>query len=424
MNAPVPSSSSFSSFKDWRRLVVRASSQAHRWLQKANSERSMTFILGFKTATTAFLAADAAVTMPEEQLDQRTPRDSVFGEYHHLHNVTDGSMKHEGYPKIRYLPNAAAAFAGPVHIWEEVANRIERRCVEEGLSALDALKCVVETTPLDISQKIGIALACYDGNEPTIVSWNHEGSQCILHHAHGAPCMIGSVPSRSERECDFFTVVTDRVLQTLLKGVSLGLIGDGAAVLACILGHLQRFGISPVIDLMAKGIGGTYSGTWVDRSGVHQQPDTLYQILDGQNNFTVGTIAREKCLVASREDHTVLFYYLLRGESAESARQRTSRLTSETLPQVGRSFAWDFVVVISVKPLPSVTVIETKRKQRFPATGPVVLEAVDDGFDLHVTRLIDVVRLDVRDDEDIFLAYCPYDQAQVPLRCVPDYVDD
>ena len=374
---------------------------------------AMTFILGCKTATTAFLAADAALSAPEELLPHKTPRNSVFGEYHQIHNVTDGRIKYEGYPKIRRLPNAAVAFAGPVAVWEEVATCIERSCIEEGRNPVDSLRYVTSSTPLDRISQVGVVLAYYDGNGPTIVSWNHEGSRRIEEHT--ALCMIGNV---GDAEHDAFVGGVNTLFECLLTSKLL----DGASLLACILGHLQRSSLDH--DLMTRGIGGTYSGVWIDRSGVHPQPDILYAMLLPAHGFvrTVGTIARDDCLYASSgpSGHSIIFSYPRYGESAELMRQRVAQFEFETLPPL----QWDFFSIVSGRPMPGLTIMELKRNQKFPATGRVILELkpIGDGaFDISFyvrTFVEDVMNDDPDLRGDIFLVYLPYDNEHDTLITV------
>ena len=222
----------------------------------------MTYCCGWQSNSAAFVIADAAVTSPGiTKPEDRTS----FGE---LHAQGVDRCVEEAALKVNPIGCTAVTFAG---------SSMAGRLIEEyfalelnaGVSPSAALEKVLDSSDLrNLRSKVQLIAAYHDEGHPRLISWNAGGNGAVLGHFHIV--QVGSVE-------DVYRRITNYLLGRVRK---LNL--DPTRELVNALALCQSYG--SFFYLMEQGIGGVFSGAYVDASGFHWQPDILYVRLDGSQS--------------------------------------------------------------------------------------------------------------------------------------------
>jgi hypothetical protein len=374
----------------------------------------MTLIVGWATESAAFLAADAAVTWTGDPNEaEEFPKTSVFSERHPVGTSKGGVTTYEGAWKIKPLPFGAIAVAGQMSISDRVSAQIARLCFGRGMPPLEALNQVVQDTNSGDISRIQLVLAHHDGTRPWIHSWNDGGSRRVEYQS--GVCMLGSMGGSTEPVVVHAQGLLERIVRATSNEPTFG----NAAFLACALGLLQRFSL--LFRLIDKGIGGTFSGAWIDRSGVHLQPDIFYLIGHPTTGVVraVSTFARNGCLLARSNEHFVIFCNSIFGESTEMMRQRLGDFRERIIPELLSSCQWDFVNIISGRPLAGLLTLEFQRSRQFPSNEPYVaaFQRTESGY---AEFEIEFDAADLSELDKAILFYVPFNREAMLLTIHED----
>lgn len=238
----------------------------------------MTYCCGWQSNSAAFVIADAAVTSPgiTKQVDRTS-----FGE---LDVQGADRCVEEAALKVNPIGCTAVTFAGSSR-----AGRLIEECfaleLKAGVSPSAALAKVVDSSDLrSLRSEAQLIAAYHDEGHPRLVSWNAGGNGVVLGHFNDV--QVGSVKE-----------VYRKITKNLLGGVG-RLNIDPTRELVNALALCQSYG--SFFYLMDHGVGGVFSGAYVDASGFHWQPDILYVLVDGSLNCASGVsvIMRGNVLIA------------------------------------------------------------------------------------------------------------------------------
>ena len=372
----------------------------------------MTYVVAWKNETTAFIAADAALTS-ENPLRRAY---STFGEKHDkVHIPFQSSPKDETYVeeaalKIFSFSRCAFAFSGVVDIGVEVANNF-RSALADGL---DPFTCLTRAT--QNCSGVGIIIAYHDDDGPHLV-----------HYADGTysesdvPCQIGSAPKRiRDTTSEFITGRLQQVVHDALQASFLGPQNRRSMELVSVLGRLQSYGIHE--DMISHGIGGTFTGIFVDQEGTHWQPDILYL----RHNYLSEDL---RPVVAGVREDTLITRYVDEGgrvcscgisqqrpdESTELTRQRMADARYE-LRDAAEAAIFDYVVFLSESTPGSVAVVELSGKSQHDMVEIVMARDTPPALKIHygLWELINrqdglyfspfIPRAEIKTDEDSNIA--------------------
>lgn len=228
----------------------------------------MTYCLGWKTETCAYLIADAAVTSPAAPSKLR----SSFGEAHisgTANNVEEGALK------IISAGSAGITFSGDASIGYPFVDAF-RYAIDLGVEPKAALERTILSVNVHQDTPLSVLCAFGDRNGPHLLSFNAKHDGCIVDHVGRDLIQLGSLVGSDQ---EFITRISDDFIQWM-KNTNL----EGPDHLACTLGMCQSYGLHN--NLLRNGVGGTFSGAFVDKTGFHCQPDILYLLFMPGDNST------------------------------------------------------------------------------------------------------------------------------------------
>lgn len=240
----------------------------------------MTYCLGWKSETAAFLIADSAVTdITDYKQRKDLPEKTTFCEQQ---GSIDNGKKYvyERAFKLYSINKVAITLAGDVRFGNKVIELIKEN-LEYGIDVHKAIENSVNNYPDFSSQEhIQILVACCE-DKPEIYLIDNKRQPCI-----GAVSDIACIGSPPEvfRECSLSFY---KSFKESRKKEEHDELADETFLLR-MLAFLQSYGVHhPTIE---KGIGGTYSGLYVNIEKINWQPD-IYYLIHGQdvsleiNNF-------------------------------------------------------------------------------------------------------------------------------------------
>ncbi|WP_146577826.1 hypothetical protein [Neorhodopirellula pilleata] len=206
----------------------------------------------------------------------------------------------------------------------EIADGQDSQTAFESATRDDALKRQVKAL-MAYTVESSPRLAVFNEDEDGTVCWNADSAQ------------IGSIG-------DAFRDLTNKCLEGIRSTPDIS-----ARHLVQTLALVQSYGIHSY--LLEDGVGGSFCGLYVDQSGVHWQPDTLYAVIDPnlESVGIVGAFARRNvfCLFSSLcEAGSIVFAYPEHNESGELFRQRFSDVVRE-VEQKHEEARFDFVTVFN-----------------------------------------------------------------------------
>ena len=292
----------------------------------------MTYCLGWKTQTCAYLVADTATTSPRPLSTLR----SSFGEQH-VSGVKENIQ--EGALKIISAHNAGITFSGDSRLGYEVVETL-RMAVKAGVAPQPALKRAIDSNinpggELDLS----VLYAFVEGGDAHLISFNRDHDRCYVEHAPGDLVQLGYLVGQ---EGTFVCQISDAFLGKLR--MELG----GSSLLACALGLCQSYGIHNV--LLTHRAGGAFVGAFVDASGFHWQPDIAYLLFTpGEPNFSehaaVFPFVRDDVLVVRSllADGPPRIFINSLGEHRKMALKRASNVDRQCLAAL-RGLQFDHLV--------------------------------------------------------------------------------
>lgn len=303
----------------------------------------MTYVLGWKSDSKVFLAADSALTTISDSPRLDLPRSS-FGQNH---VVASERKVEERALKLFLKENIGVAIAGRYDLAVRITKSFYKK-IEEGLLPNVALKeAIFLNSPFPKGATVQIAVAFFDGN-PRLLSFNSNGDfkirddEQIVH--------LGSAPS------GYKTVNEGWLKEDILPATK----NLPEFQLPSMLGILQSHGIlNPTLQV---GIGGAFSGLYVDTNGGHWQPDMLF--IEECDNLLVSPCIRNDCFVVNSpvlgESRCFLTYLPPRSES--SLREQTTRAI-ESARELKNSAKYDYVFIMNKK-LKTLTLLQMSKNLR------------------------------------------------------------
>ncbi len=309
----------------------------------------MTYCLGWKTPTCAYLVADTAVTSGRAPNTLR----SSFGEQH-VSGATENVQ--EGALKIISARGAGITFAGNAALGRAVADTF-RMALSAGLAPWPALQSAIGS---NISRgdrvDLNVLSAFVEHGEPHLLSFNRDNDQRLIEHAPGDLVQLGSLVGKANVQCQISDAFIGRLKTPILEGSSL---------LACALGLCQSYGIHN--PLLAHGVGGAFVGGFVDTSGFHWQPDIAYLLFtpdepDFSEHDAVFPFVRDDVLVVRSllADGPPRIFINSLGDPRETLLKRAEEVDQQCLVAL-RELQFEYLVCLNTK-IPVVAVIEMGRR--------------------------------------------------------------
>ncbi len=248
----------------------------------------MTYILGWKTGSAVYLAADSAIehkqsTNPTNPTRVSQSITSSFGErsvYEPQRTVI------EGVQKLINLGDAAVAICGDYGLCREVVTTFK-----DALSIVDdprmALEVAVKSNgPFnDPNRQVHLIVAFPESPKPALLAFNIEKDQIIHEVQTDHLVQFGSIDPAHKS-------VSPQMIKRLR---SLDFQSD--QLLVCTLAFLQSYGIHSY--LLEHGVGGTFSGLTIGGRSIEWQKDILFCLhnVDNPDVNLVSSIVRDHVLV-------------------------------------------------------------------------------------------------------------------------------
>jgi hypothetical protein len=299
----------------------------------------MTYCIAWKSESSVFMAADAAITSEDAPQVER----SSFGEKHsRIGGRKDTPYVKEETLKIRTIGDCAVTFAGSVSVGRRVISDMDR-AIAKGVAPVESFKAA--TTSNDPNGRVQMILAYRHDGTPMLATYNVQEDRLVLPDVKLAQCgsMKSGYHELTSKYIDAFLAIRDAPHRILIQA----------------LGLLQSYGIHDY--LIEHGVGGGFCGLYLDKEGLHWQPDILYVVAhpELQDVGMVGSFARDNvwCLFSSMTTvGAITFAYKQIGESGELYRQRVSPIT-RILEEKHDRCDFDYAVFLS-SGKHSVTVVE------------------------------------------------------------------
>ncbi|WP_404307990.1 hypothetical protein [Neorhodopirellula lusitana] len=298
----------------------------------------MTYCLGWKSDSAVYLIADSVVESDE------TPRlsKSSFGEKHaSLEGRLSGRHVQEATLKLFDLGPCAVTFSGSVTAGRRMIKQMESE-IAKGRDSQTAFANATRDDNLMRHVKAMMVhavknapqLAVYNENEDGTIRWDADLGQ------------IGSIK-------DAFQELTTKCLEGIRFTPEIP-----QRHLVQALALVQSYGIHTY--LLEDGVGGSYCGLYLDQSGIHWQPDTLYVVADPcfEAIGLVGSFARRNvfCLFSSLcEAGKIVFASPEHNESGELFRQRFTDV-ERAVEQKHEEAIFDYVTIFNTSKHIAVTV--------------------------------------------------------------------
>ena len=300
----------------------------------------MTYVLGWKSNSEVFLAADSALTTFSDSPKLDFKRSS-FGQRH----ILETSKKvEERSSKLFLKENIGVAMAGRYDLAIRIISTFYGK-IRDGLSPIDALKeAVFLNSPFPKNATAQLAVAYFDGY-PKLLSFNSHGDykikddEKIIH--------LGSAPPKYKAiNEDWLVDIPSRTKD------------QPGMQLSAVLGTLQSHGaLNPTLQV---GIGGAFCGLYINKNGGSWQPDILFI----EEDKLVSTCVRNDCLVVSSpiigESRCFLTY--LPPKSIESLKEQVAKAIEEGR-RVQSSGKYDYVFLTNIK-MRTLTLIHMNKSLR------------------------------------------------------------
>ncbi|MBI2095289.1 MAG: hypothetical protein HYT89_03885 [Candidatus Omnitrophica bacterium] len=243
----------------------------------------MTYILGWKTCTNVFIAADSALHWPgpdPQEADLPNLPTSSFGEK--VVSTSTDTVREAMLKLVNIDEEFIIGIAGGIKKALDVIE-VFKTWTKYCNDPKEALTIAINSCgPYDKEEDL-IGLICgYMGNnnQPVLISYNHDGKKTIIGHSDFVN--IGSLDSRHSG-------ITQKIVNTFLQKKLVD-----QHMLVAVTSLLQSYGIFS--NLMQGSVGGVFIGISLGTSGVKWQEDTLYVLYDPPNFFPIMVAVRQNIL--------------------------------------------------------------------------------------------------------------------------------
>lgn len=311
----------------------------------------MTYCLGWKTQTCAYLVADMAVTSPRATSTLR----SSFGEEH----VSEATKNvQEGALKIVSARDAGITFSGDATLGRAVIDTF-RMALAAGHAPRPALETAIASN-VNFGDRVDLSVLCAfaEQSDPRLLSFNRYNDQRFVEHVPGDVVQLGSLVGRGNVLCQ----ISDAFIGELKKADL-----DSSALLACALGLFQSYGIHNA--LLQHGVGGAFVGAFVDASGFHWQPNLGYLLFTpGQPDFSeyagVFLFVRDDVAVVRSvlADGPPRIFITSFGDPLETSMKRAKKVDEQCMAAL-RDLQFDYLVFLSTA-IPNVAVVEMGQRSQ------------------------------------------------------------
>ncbi len=241
----------------------------------------MSYLLGWKTRSNAYIAADSMLTGAVTSIDAQ----SSFGE---SQICEGGNSVAERALKITVDEDLAIGLCGDFRVARGLASSVIRsyRRLRDPKAALQEMVASNGPFPRGCDAQLIVAWKGRPG--PRLFCFNHDGSATLREAGTGEGFQLGSARAMHKG-------MTWELLKPLVA-----LEDQGPAVhLTATLGLLQSYGIHDY--LLPDGVGGSFTGLTVTREAIAWQPDLLYLIDEpGKDIWSgVATCVRDHNLIVN-----------------------------------------------------------------------------------------------------------------------------
>lgn len=308
----------------------------------------MTYCLGWKSGRYIYLIADAVVT---SSVRPRTARTS-FGE---LHTESPSRNVEETALKIINTTNAAFSFAGSTKVGYSFIDSFESAS-RAGQPVREAFRtAIVSNTPFQQGFSVSMLCAFSEKGSQCLTSFNADNDLRCVEHKDGDIVQLGSLMGG----------VIEQLSEEYIKKIGQVHL-DGEFMLTCAMALCQSYGLRA--NLIQFGVGGSFSGGFLDEAGFHWQPDIGYQVYAAGGNVPMSTsegvsaIVRDDVLVvrSTLADGPPRLFSHAKGESLDSIRNRAKKADDECL-ELLRAQQLEYLVFLNSH-FPIVAVIQMNRK--------------------------------------------------------------
>lgn len=270
-----------------------------------------------------FLAADSALTTLGSNDEPDRPRSS-FGESHYQAPLR---KVEERMPKLLLRKNIGVTFAGNVQLAVQIIQTFHAE-IDKGSSPKNALEWSVGMHhPNPTDRNVTIIIGYYSHQRPHLLTFNSQDDHAIREDE-----ILVQAGSLHPDYKDF----TEFSLAHILPGT----VFQPERHLASMLGIFQTYSLFD--ELMEHGVGGAFSGLFVDESGGKWQPDILFALGDK----LISTCYREDCLLVGSptigESRCLLAY--LPPKTKEEIWQQTAKAVEQG-KKVQSEARFNFVVM-------------------------------------------------------------------------------
>lgn len=240
----------------------------------------MTYALAWRTPNEVFMAADSAMTTRGENITPMT-QESSFGEGHFVDDQRSVVVE-ERVVKLFLRNNVAITFAGSYRLAINIITSIYDHLGSE-MSPRAALEAALFTHRFPQGETVQLAIGYFD-TQPRLISFNSNGD--LLIREDEQIVQIGN-PLPVHRNLS----------ENWIRDVAYEADAEAGMRLSALLGVFQSYTIfSPQME---RGIGGSFSGLYVDSQGGRWQPDILFIEYGSERGKIVSTCFRHNCLVVN-----------------------------------------------------------------------------------------------------------------------------
>lgn len=301
----------------------------------------MTYVLGWKTLSNAYIAADSVITSARVATEDQ----SSFGE----RQICDSNVSvSERALKIVTDDDLAIGLCGDFQAAQDLASNLFRsyRRLRDPEAALREMRASNGPYPMTYDAKLVVA---WKGKpHPRLFCFNQDGRGTVQEFGEGEGVPLGSVRAMHRS-------FTQDLFRRLYKVEANG----SAAYLASALGVLQSFGVHDY--MLAHGVGGSFTGLCVSSESITWQPDLLYLIDQPEQSLwdSVATCVRDDVLIvtSTMTNQARLF---ITGLRQDEAAHRLKNWNSFALSYI-KSRSFDFVVCLGLQRW-VVVVLEMRRQ--------------------------------------------------------------
>ena len=339
----------------------------------------MTYCIGWRTKSAAFLIADAAATTRGGAL--RGTR-STFGE---LHVSERGRCVEETSLKLYRWHNLGMTASGDAATIRQFA-RLVHRHLGRGFPEIAALQAALEEIKRLSERRFEALFATSLCGRPRLFRLDGDGAWHYVPRMHAV-----HLGSPSNRFKEFVHQVISEVLHDRLPT---------DAQLVCALAACQSLTVHEY--LMAEGAGGAFTGLIAERNGVRWQPDLAYILLNpsdvrridqppvpSRETNLISCVVRDDVLfVASPHSRGTIAFLSPTTDTADAEMIERARAAYPSAALVRGEATFAYVATIS-RQKPIVAVVQTKGRAASPHLRLSRVPAGDvEAFEVRASKML------------------------------------